>query len=777
MKIPQPQHISLRFIALLIIIWFSASITPHVALAQTAPFLITPYTDKATITQGWTSAFEPNHHAYDFALNYQTIVAAEAGTVAVARWNTNTCHNYSGTDPNIGLPCGFGLFVRIDHSNGHSTYYAHLSATAFALTTAGTASVQAGQIIGTSGNTGWSTGAHLHFELRNNGNTTQIDPFTPNLWKDGEWATPSRPIPAPVNNGETQINETTDNTGGFTKGNGGYPNNVCANNCTGWTYDSNMYYASSNGSTENRWARWLPGLPVSDAFYEVMVFIPNVAANTTTWQAPYTIIHADGTSTAVVDQVGSTNRWISIGTYRMQTGNSVYVTDASGETANTRRIGVDAVKFIRRGTVYAPDVRYSNSGGMTSALIIRNNGGGPATYQAKFMNSDGTNACLPQPYTLAAHQTTSVICGNSLVAAAMIESNQDLSVLVRSFATGVAMLDNAFMSSTTGDPAFERTATTLYVPAIYNNIFSGLNSTVHVQNTTSNWNNVTLTYKPRAGYLCNPCSTSFTLLGRGKLAQVASTVVGGNAWTGSLVITAQYPVAVKVEESQGGAIERSFNALASGGASIYVPAAYKNKFMLNSGLVIQNLHQNNDTTVTLTYCNRPGSGCVAQTLTPVLPPLTAVGVKVGASTVLTNSWTGSIRVDGSGGIPLGVAVTNARTDFPGGYDFNGSNRGSRVVVLPRAVKNTNGITTGYTVRNVSGQAVTVVARYYNTNGTFAWSRTFTINIDGVEGFHQSNDNVGNSWAGSIVLSATDNIIAIMREDTASTVAGYNGIPR
>ena len=110
----------------------------YIAQAQTTPFLITPYTGNATITQGWSSPFEPNHHAYDFGLNYQPVIAADAGTAVAVQWYSNTCHNYTGTDPNIGLPCGFGLFIRIGHANGYSTYYAHLSALTLGLTTAGT---------------------------------------------------------------------------------------------------------------------------------------------------------------------------------------------------------------------------------------------------------------------------------------------------------------------------------------------------------------------------------------------------------------------------------------------------------------------------------------------------------------------------------------------------------------------------------------------------------------------------------------------------------------
>jgi murein DD-endopeptidase MepM/ murein hydrolase activator NlpD len=56
---------------------------------------------------------------------------------------------------------GFGLLVTIDHGNGYETYYGHLSKL---LVSAGQ-SVSAGDVIALSGNTGLSTGPHLHFEV------------------------------------------------------------------------------------------------------------------------------------------------------------------------------------------------------------------------------------------------------------------------------------------------------------------------------------------------------------------------------------------------------------------------------------------------------------------------------------------------------------------------------------------------------------------------------------------------------------------------------------
>lgn len=57
---------------------------------------------------------------------------------------------------------GYGHHVRVQHADGSLTIYAHLSA----ITVLKNREIQAGAQIGRSGNTGNSTGAHLHFEYR-----------------------------------------------------------------------------------------------------------------------------------------------------------------------------------------------------------------------------------------------------------------------------------------------------------------------------------------------------------------------------------------------------------------------------------------------------------------------------------------------------------------------------------------------------------------------------------------------------------------------------------
>lgn len=80
------------------------------------------------------------------------IVAANTGTVVVA--NTNFVPGRS-----------YGMYVMIDHGGGTTTLYGHCSQI---LVSAGQV-VSRGQTIAKVGSTGWSTGPHLHFEVREGG--------------------------------------------------------------------------------------------------------------------------------------------------------------------------------------------------------------------------------------------------------------------------------------------------------------------------------------------------------------------------------------------------------------------------------------------------------------------------------------------------------------------------------------------------------------------------------------------------------------------------------
>lgn len=101
-----------------------------------------------------------NRHALDFAADVGTVVqAARAGTVM----QVASGFDRSGLDAKY---TGRANFIRIVHEDGTMALYAHLDTNGVHVRPG--QRVQAGQQIGLSGNTGYSTGPHLHFVVQAN---------------------------------------------------------------------------------------------------------------------------------------------------------------------------------------------------------------------------------------------------------------------------------------------------------------------------------------------------------------------------------------------------------------------------------------------------------------------------------------------------------------------------------------------------------------------------------------------------------------------------------
>jgi len=124
-----------------------SSVTPGPVTAPSAAGLIWPVSAPITSSFGWR--WGRMHEGLDLGAGFGTpIRAAAAGTIINAGW--------------LG---GYGNLVVIDHGRGISTAYGHQSSIAVG----NGQSVSQGQVIGYVGSTGYSTGPHLHFEVRVNG--------------------------------------------------------------------------------------------------------------------------------------------------------------------------------------------------------------------------------------------------------------------------------------------------------------------------------------------------------------------------------------------------------------------------------------------------------------------------------------------------------------------------------------------------------------------------------------------------------------------------------
>ncbi len=123
-----------------------------------------------TLSSGYGYRWGSLHAGVDVAsggISGATVTAAASGTVILVK--TGCSHNY-GKDSSCGCNGGYGNYVVIDHGDGMSTLYGHCAEVYASVGQ----SVSAGDAIGSVGSTGWSTGFHLHFEVRINGST--VDP-------------------------------------------------------------------------------------------------------------------------------------------------------------------------------------------------------------------------------------------------------------------------------------------------------------------------------------------------------------------------------------------------------------------------------------------------------------------------------------------------------------------------------------------------------------------------------------------------------------------------
>lgn len=124
--------------------------------------MLWPSASSTTITSSFGNRLHPTlkvyklHTGIDIGASYGTsILAANKGTVIVAGWND-----------------AYGNYIIIDHGGGITTLYGHSSKL---LVSAGQ-TVNKGDVIAKVGSTGYSTGPHLHFEVRKNG--TPVNPLS-----------------------------------------------------------------------------------------------------------------------------------------------------------------------------------------------------------------------------------------------------------------------------------------------------------------------------------------------------------------------------------------------------------------------------------------------------------------------------------------------------------------------------------------------------------------------------------------------------------------------
>ncbi len=128
-------------------------------------FILVAWPADGEITSGFGPRIHPifgvsrNHNGIDIGGDTgDPVRAALVGEVIIAGWRN-----------------GYGKTVVLNHYDGYSTLYAHMSKISVSVGD----EIKHGNRLGSLGSTGWSTGPHLHFELRKEGTAIDPRPFLP----------------------------------------------------------------------------------------------------------------------------------------------------------------------------------------------------------------------------------------------------------------------------------------------------------------------------------------------------------------------------------------------------------------------------------------------------------------------------------------------------------------------------------------------------------------------------------------------------------------------
>jgi len=266
--------------------------------------------------------------------------------IGAPRWT----HIYAGADGLVSMRCdgfgegwpgntdcgGFGNMIRLDHGDGQ-TIYAHMQAG----TPTQASALACGDEVGRSGNSGNSSGPHLHFEVLRYGYPLD-DPFAGTCsGPESFWTDQNMGWPTDECEGDGGVVVVDNDDPNFRMV--GPPDQWWL--ATGWGYGGSTRWTWNISSMpyENA-AAWL--FDTAARSYQVQVHIP--ANYATTGSAHYYLRTTGGwQGPHQVDQSRYFDEWVSLGRFEFKSGrNIVAVVDVTGEAYGSTRVAADACRIV-----------------------------------------------------------------------------------------------------------------------------------------------------------------------------------------------------------------------------------------------------------------------------------------------------------------------------------------------------------------------------------------------------------------------------------------------
>jgi len=264
----------------------------------------------------------------------------------------------------------------------------------------------------------------------------------------------------------------------------------------------------------------------------------------------------------------------------MTSNDYVFTTDATGleEAAGSRKLGVDAVKFVRRGATYLPYLNTTDN--WQSTITARNDGGGPAQVYLSLFDNSGALVCSSLVEVPArAAQTfavTSATC--PLAKSARVDASQDMVVAARE-EQGAELNEYNGILASGGSEGWERAGATIHVPLIKNARY-GRSSKLYVMNTGQQPTSANIQfYQSDTGQIVGSL-VSYPLGVSGSVRVRADACSGAtNRCTARVSSSNAQPLAVAVLEQDDATTQGriTYTGFSAGARSNYVPLLKNNR--------------------------------------------------------------------------------------------------------------------------------------------------------------------------------------------------------
>ncbi|NWF64250.1 MAG: hypothetical protein HXY38_08090, partial [Chloroflexi bacterium] len=247
-------------------------------------------------------------------------------------------------------------------------------------------------------------------------------------------------------------------------------------------------------------------------------------------------------------------------------------------------------------------------------------------------------------------------------------------------------------------------------------------------------------------------------------------------WVGGVSISSTQDV-ITVGRPHIGTEIMTYNGVAAGSASVFVPMLFKNMWTgYNAALYVQNLDETNTANLTFTYYDT--SGAVSCTKNDTLNAKSSKGYWMPSETCLPASWYGAVRITSDRNI---VAV--GRPHINGQVTtYNGFASGAATSYVPMLFNQAFGGTynAALYVQNVTSNTASVSIKFYDSSGSLACIKSDTITQFSSKGYWlpglvcDSSALLPAGWVGGAVIESSQNIIAVGRPHIGTQVTTYNG---